>query len=115
MNWHVYCSEFSNKTAPYFEDWTPDANFNSRGYNHPTYGTDKPESVRCGRGNMDHAADTEVLTVRAGDTIEVAHSRYDPTEWAEHVIWDNCPDGRGSCVVSWDPAIDIVSYALKLA
>jgi hypothetical protein len=46
---------------------------------------------------MDHAAETDVLTVSAGDTIEVAHVRENPEELGV-VIWDNCPYERGSCV-----------------
>jgi hypothetical protein len=52
----------------------------------PTYTTDSLELVRCGRDNMAHGADTEVLTVRPGDTIEVAHSREEPEDWDKLVI-----------------------------
>ncbi|KAI3325406.1 glycoside hydrolase [Xylariaceae sp. AK1471] len=95
--WQAPTRFVRNKTAPYFEDWTPNQNYNSRAYIDPTYASDKPESIRCGRGNMDHAADTEVLTVRPGDTIEVAHVRDNPETWAGVVVWDNCPYERGSC------------------
>ncbi|KAI8626161.1 glycosyl hydrolase family 61-domain-containing protein [Xylariaceae sp. FL1651] len=95
--WQAPSRFIRNKTTPYYEDWTPNTNVNLRRYIDPTYASDRPESVRCGRGNMAHAADTEVLTVHAGDTIEVAHVREDPEYWAAEVAWDNCPDGRGSC------------------
>lgn len=45
---------------------------------------------------MAHASETEVLTVRAGDTIEIAHQRYEPSEWFDG-MFDNCPDGHGTC------------------
>lgn len=46
---------------------------------------------------MAHAADTEVLRLRGGDTIEVAHTRSSPIDW-KRVVWDNCPYERGSCL-----------------
>lgn len=45
---------------------------------------------------MAHAANTEVLRVKAGDTIEVAHTRISPSDWAYNQ-WYECPNGRGSC------------------
>ncbi|KAJ2998006.1 hypothetical protein NUW58_g458 [Xylaria curta] len=92
-----------NKTSPYEERDSPDTNYHIRLYNFPTYAvTDRPDSVRCGRDNMAHAADTEVLTVRAGDTLEFAHHRSEP-EWPPE-MWNNCPDDRGSCNhADWNP------------
>ena len=46
---------------------------------------------------MDAAAETEVLTVRAGDTMELAHQRSQPWEWADDQFYD-CPLDRGSCI-----------------
>ncbi|KAI1740280.1 glycosyl hydrolase family 61-domain-containing protein [Xylaria scruposa] len=86
-----------NKTEHFEEEWTPNTNVNWRAYTDPTYATDYPESVRCGRDNMRHAADTEVLKVRGGDFIEVAHTRPGPENWSE-VVWNNCPYERGSCM-----------------
>jgi hypothetical protein len=51
---------------------------------------------QCGRGNMETAANTEVLDVVAGDTIEVAHTRSGPDRWTSETF-DNCPYDRGSC------------------
>ncbi|KAH8196752.1 hypothetical protein TruAng_009071 [Truncatella angustata] len=85
-----------NKTTPFEEPYTPNTNYNTRMYNDPTYATDISESTRCGRDNMAHAGDTEVLTIRAGDTIEFAHQRYEPALWTD-AMWYNCTDGRGSC------------------
>lgn len=45
---------------------------------------------------MAHAADTEVLSIKAGDTIEVAHTRFGPDRW-EDEVFNDCPNGRGSC------------------
>lgn len=53
---------------------------------------------------MAHAADTEVLTVQAGDTIEVAHTTFDPEFWTDEQ-WYDCQNGRGSC----DPRHEDVS------
>ncbi|KAI0424435.1 glycosyl hydrolase family 61-domain-containing protein [Xylaria sp. FL1042] len=92
-----------NKTSPFEERDSPDTNYNVRLYNAPTYAiTDWPDSVRCGRDNMAHAADTDILTIRAGDTLEFAHQRADP-EWPPE-MWNNCPDDRGSCqYADWNP------------
>jgi hypothetical protein len=87
----------SNKTAPYDELKFYEGNFLYRYYNWPTYVIDRPESVRCGRGNMDSANETEVLTVNAGDTIEIAQQRYEPSEWTDDMFYD-CTDDRGTCV-----------------
>ncbi|KAI1848649.1 hypothetical protein JX266_005508 [Neoarthrinium moseri] len=93
---HPALTPASNKTAPFEEISTPNTNVNTRLFNDPTYATDIRASTRCGRDNMAHAADTEVLTIRAGDTVEFAHQRYEPAAWTD-AMWDNCPDGRGSC------------------
>ncbi|KAI0513300.1 glycosyl hydrolase family 61-domain-containing protein [Xylaria bambusicola] len=92
-----------NKTSPFTERDSPDTNYHVRRWIDPTYAvTDYPDSVRCGRDNMAHAADTEVLTIRAGDQLEFAHQRKDP-EWPPE-MWNNCPDERGSCdYASWNP------------
>ncbi|KAI0134080.1 glycosyl hydrolase family 61-domain-containing protein [Xylariales sp. AK1849] len=94
--WQAPTRFIRNKTTPYEEDTTPDTNVNTRDYNFPTYWTDRPESARCGRDNLAHAADTEVLTIRAGDTLEFAHQRYEPDQWTDD-MWYNCTYGRGSC------------------
>ncbi|KAI0397556.1 glycosyl hydrolase family 61-domain-containing protein [Xylariaceae sp. FL0594] len=95
--WQAPFRFIRNKTSPFLEDYTPDSDINVRAYIDPTYATDKPDSVRCGRGNMDHAAATDVLVVHAGDTIEVAHVRDNPEDLGI-VVWDGCPYERGSCV-----------------
>ncbi|KAI1865416.1 uncharacterized protein JN550_008464 [Neoarthrinium moseri] len=94
--WQTPTRFIRNKTAPFEEISTPNTNVNTRLFNDPTYATDIRASTRCGRDNMAHAADTEVLTIRAGDTVEFAHQRYEPAAWTD-AMWDNCPDGRGSC------------------
>ena len=94
-------------TAPYEEDWTPNQNWNTRNYIDPTYATDRAESTRCGRDNLAHAADTETLTVQAGDTIEFAQQRWEPWNWRDD-MFNNCPEGRGSC----DPKAPGVSETL---
>ncbi|KFA73937.1 hypothetical protein S40288_00925 [Stachybotrys chartarum IBT 40288] len=86
----------SDKTAPYRETPLWNTNVWERGYQWPTYYLDEPNSVRCGRGNMDHAADTEVLTVQAGDTFEIAQIAAAPSEWREEYYAD-CPDDLGFC------------------
>jgi hypothetical protein len=96
-----------NKTTPFEELWTPQTNVNTRLYNFPTYATDIPNSVRCGRDNMAYANATESINIRAGDTIEFAQQRHEPDEWTD-AMWYNCSDGRGSC----DPSHADVSNAL---
>ncbi|KAF2875390.1 glycosyl hydrolase family 61-domain-containing protein [Massariosphaeria phaeospora] len=85
-----------NKTSPYDELKYYEANFLYRYYNWPTYIIDRPESVRCGRDNMKHAGTTEVLTLKAGETIEIAHQREEPSGWTDDMFYD-CPDDRGTC------------------
>lgn len=87
---------YRNRTAPFTEAWTPNTNRNEREFLEPTYVSDYPESVRCGRDNMAHAASTETLKVNAGDTLTIAHQRYDPEHWQDNQ-WYKCSDGRGSC------------------
>ncbi|KAF2118757.1 glycosyl hydrolase family 61-domain-containing protein [Lophiotrema nucula] len=85
-----------NKTSPYDEQAYYESNFLYRYYNWPTYSIDRPESIRCGRGNMDHANVTEVLTVKAGDEVEIAQQRSEPDEWTDDQFF-NCTDGYGTC------------------
>ncbi|KAF2691079.1 lytic polysaccharide monooxygenase [Lentithecium fluviatile CBS 122367] len=86
-----------NKTAPFNETWFNQPGLGPyHGYNFPTEYVNLPESVRCGRDNMAHAADTEVLRVAAGDEIEFAHQRYEPEEWTDDMFY-GCPEGRGTC------------------
>ncbi|RWA12842.1 hypothetical protein EKO27_g2240 [Xylaria grammica] len=86
---------FRNKTAPFIEPATVDEGYIGY-YHNPTYPQHLPNSVRCGRDSFAHAAETEVLTVRAGDTLELAHTRIPPVDWKDNQ-WYNCPEGRGSC------------------
>lgn len=55
--------------------------------------------MRCGRDNLAWAEQTEVLKVKAGDTIEFAALYYSPSDWdnTDRVQWDGCPEGRGVC------------------
>jgi hypothetical protein len=99
----------SDKTAPYKETPLWDTNVWERGYQWPTFYLDEPNSVRCGRGNMDHAADTEVLTVQAGDTFEIALVPPAPSEWKEE-YWKDCPNDWGFC----NPGVGDVSISPKL-
>jgi hypothetical protein len=87
----------SNLTSPMDERVLVDSNMIWREWNWPTYAVDFPDSVRCGRGNLDHANVTEVLTVKAGDILEIAQQRYTPAEWTDDMFYD-CPDDRGTCV-----------------
>ena len=59
--------------------------------------------MRCGRGTLDHAASTEVLKVKAGDTLEFAHARQSPEGWdnPDFLTLFNCSSGYGTCAF-WD-------------
>ncbi|PVH99558.1 lytic polysaccharide monooxygenase [Periconia macrospinosa] len=97
--WHAPFRYIRNKTEPFTEPSTPeqtDPFQNIRMYNYPTYSTDTPNSVRCGRDNMAHAGATETLSVKAGDTVEVAHVRNEPAYWRPELFY-GCPEGRGTC------------------
>lgn len=85
----------SNKTAPFEEKEFVRANFKTRIYHEPTYYVDFPDSVRCGRGNMDWAGETEVLTVKAGEELQIAHHNFEPFNWLEEDF--NCANGAGTC------------------
>ncbi|KAJ2990561.1 hypothetical protein NUW58_g2887 [Xylaria curta] len=86
-----------NKTAPYDDAAiTVDFPWTLRLYNDPTWPIDRPESVRCGRDHMNHASSTDVLKVRAGDTVTFAHQLWDPFEWKSSQFF-NCTQGRGTC------------------
>ncbi|ORY14706.1 glycosyl hydrolase family 61-domain-containing protein [Clohesyomyces aquaticus] len=92
-----------NKTEPYTEPSTPgqpDPYQNIRLYNFPTYSSDTPASVRCGRDNMAHANSTETLKVKAGDTIDMAHLRVELKYWGPD-YWTGCADNRGTCYPQW--------------
>jgi hypothetical protein len=45
---------------------------------------------------LDHAPDTEVLKVKAGDTIEFVNANIEYSQMGEAGYW-NCSDGRGFC------------------
>jgi hypothetical protein len=65
--------------------------------NDPTYYTDIPNSVRCGRGNMDHALDTETLKVQAGDSFEFVLGMTGGYKVLDDKRFWDCQDGRGFC------------------
>lgn len=86
------------------EPYTPQGYVASRNYVDPTYPYDLPDSVRCGRDNMAHASDTEILKLKAGDTLEFLSFPFSPINWSNYsevpdVQWDNCPEGRGGCSI----------------
>jgi hypothetical protein len=85
-----------NVSDPYTEAYDYPGVGAVRYYTYPHFFIDNPESVRCGRDNMAHAPDTDVLTVQAGDTLEWAHQSYPPREWTDEQFND-CPEGRGTC------------------
>ncbi|KAF2106161.1 glycosyl hydrolase family 61-domain-containing protein [Lophiotrema nucula] len=90
-----------NRTAPFEEQALYNTNYYTRVFNDPTYHMDYPNSVRCGRGNMDHANETAIIDVDAGDTIEVAHESADPVYWRDD-YFNNCPGDRGTCDPRWN-------------
>jgi hypothetical protein len=49
---------------------------------------------------MAHASATETLKVKAGDKIEMAHQRIEPSLWEDNQ-WYGCPDNRGTCHPQW--------------
>lgn len=85
-------------TDPFYEPYNPETNLthHERGIADPAYYLDTPNSVRCGRGNMDHAAETETLKVQAGDSIEFVSTNLGYEQFEDERYW-NCEDGRGFC------------------
>jgi hypothetical protein len=63
---------------------------------------------------MAHAASTETLRVKAGDSIELVaavpepYQMVDPTSY-NYIKWDNCSDGRGACSDWYDGWVSIAS------
>ncbi|GAW12484.1 hypothetical protein ANO14919_018540 [Xylariales sp. No.14919] len=96
-HWQDPLRYIRNKTSPY-DDVAVTVDYPStlRLYNDPTWPIDRPESVRCGRDHMKHASKTDIMIVRAGDTISFAHQLYEPAEWTTAQFLD-CPQGRGTC------------------
>jgi hypothetical protein len=96
--WQAPFQFIRNKTAPFEELHTPDTSDNVRLYNYPTFSSDLSESIRCGRDNLAHAAETEVLKLKAGDELEFVTTAADPEYWLTSTSrWDDCPEGRGYC------------------
>jgi hypothetical protein len=94
----------SNKTAPFVEPYNPPGLVSGRKYVDPTYPFDLPDSVRCGRDSLAHAQGTEILKVKAGDTLEFLPFPFSPVNWSTYnevpdVQWYNCSGGRGGCSV----------------
>jgi hypothetical protein len=61
---------------------------------------DYDNSVRCGRDNMAHAPNTDILKVKAGDEIDFAITSMVPEDPYWHppwTVWDNCPENKGLC------------------
>lgn len=92
-----------NVTSPYYEPFNPDPYDQrpNRSISDPTYYADAPNSVRCGRGNLDHAPTTDILKVKADDTIEFVNANLGYADYEDTRYWD-CPDGRGFCTY-WGP------------
>jgi hypothetical protein len=63
-----------------------------REYNFATVYPDYPES---GRDNIKDGPESEVLDVAAGDTLESAQARSEPSTWSNKT-W-NCEGGAGAC------------------
>ncbi|KAF2742262.1 lytic polysaccharide monooxygenase [Sporormia fimetaria CBS 119925] len=95
--WHEPLQYIRNKTDMYNEWKYYNSNFLYRGWNWPTYVIDRPESVRCGRDNMRHAPNTDVLTVKAGQELEIVHIRASPEEWVEDYFQCEDMEDRGVC------------------
>jgi hypothetical protein len=106
--WQAPTRYFRNKTVPYEERFSlPGHGFTTREFNYATVYPDYPESVRCGRDNVKHAQDTDVLDVVAGDTLEFAHVRNNPEDW-KRGTWE-CKGGAGAC---YEGATGFVSISL---
>jgi hypothetical protein len=90
-----------NKTDHYEGDGNePGNSVRWRGFHWPTFPTDSAQTIRCGRDHMAWAADTDVLTVQAGDELEIAIDAGDLGTGKQQ--FDNCPDDRGACMANSD-------------
>ena len=99
----LYCCPWSNphrnRTSPWEEKPVGKDN-GLRLWSWPTFPSDSPTSVRCGRNSLAWANATDVLKVKVGDTLEFAAIHADPSYWDQpnEVQWNDCPEGRGICV-----------------
>ncbi|KAF2688408.1 lytic polysaccharide monooxygenase [Lentithecium fluviatile CBS 122367] len=96
--WQAPFRFMRNTTSPYTEPLDPnsdDPNY-TRTFFDPSYYTDHPNSVRCGRGNMEHAAETQSMWIKAGDTLEFATAAYTDPAFGDARVWE-CGDRRGFC------------------
>ncbi|KAF1973817.1 hypothetical protein BU23DRAFT_567922 [Bimuria novae-zelandiae CBS 107.79] len=95
-----------NHTSPFFDEPIippGNANLPYRQASWPTYSNDLPNSVRCGRGTFDHAATTETLKVKAGDTLEVQQVRASPEDFDQEAfktVW-NCSIAPNACCAGY--------------
>jgi hypothetical protein len=111
--WQAPTRFIRNKTEPFYDTYAPGQGDTSNyyRYNFPTYIVNFPNSMRCGRDNMAHAAGTETLKVSTKDTLEFVSVADYPPWGPNYVQWDNCPGGRGLCA----PADAESDYAVKIA
>ncbi|KAF2820353.1 hypothetical protein CC86DRAFT_374518 [Ophiobolus disseminans] len=95
--WQKPLQYIRNVTDPFYEPFNPafDPRPN-RSMTDPTYYGDAPNSVRCGRDNLNHAPTTEVLKVKAGDTLEFVNANTGYEQFEDKRFWE-CEDGRGYC------------------
>jgi hypothetical protein len=106
----------SNRTSPWQEAATPQLD-GYRQWTFPTYPSDSPTSVRCGRDSLSWASKTSTLKVKAGDEFEFVATNAPTYVWDNktEIQWDGCHEGRGGCIPEEYVRILLVSdYALML-
>lgn len=97
--WQPPLKYIRNRTSPWQEADTPRSN-GYRQWTFPTYPSDSPTSVRCGRDSLSWASQTSTLKVKAGDEFEFIATNAPTWVWDNktQIQWDGCPEGRGGCV-----------------
>jgi hypothetical protein len=95
-DWKLPQQYIRGKPLSYLATPLWDTNSFERYHPSPVWYLDEPNSVRCGYANMDYAAETEILTVQAGDSFEIVLVPPSPEQWEED-NWKECPDELGFC------------------
>ncbi|CAI6340687.1 unnamed protein product [Periconia digitata] len=100
--WQEPLQYLRNHTSPFCDEPLQPPGYSGTPCRHaswPHYAFDLPNSVRCGRGTIEHGVTTETLKVKAGDTLEVQQVRASPEEFdqtAYKTIFE-CSSGPGAC------------------
>ncbi|KAH7122837.1 glycosyl hydrolase family 61-domain-containing protein [Dendryphion nanum] len=110
--WQPPLKYIRNRTSPWQET---ELSTGYRQWTFPTFPSDSPTSVRCGRDSLSWASQTSTLKVKAGDKFEFVATTAPPIIWDDKtkIQWDGCPEGRGGCIPEdYDPTNNFYSFGV---